>query len=102
MGDSTLVRFFSFHYLMSFFVVVLVIIHLVNLHELGRSNPLGARSCLDKLMFHPLYSYKDLLGIVALMWMYVCLVLVGPFICMDSVNFEESSVLKTPVHIKPE
>nr|UOF75867.1 cytochrome b [Moniliformis sp. XH-2020] len=101
-GDSTLVRFFSFHYIMSIMVVLVVLIHLINLHELGSYNPVGAYSGLDKLVFHPLFSYKDLVGLVMLIWMYVVVVFWNPLMSMDSVNFEECSSLKTPVHIKPE
>lgn len=66
-GDSTLVRFFRFHYVMSILVVLVVLIHLINLHELGRFNPVGVHSRLDKLVFHPLFSYKDVVGLVVLM-----------------------------------
>nr|YP_007183167.1 cytochrome b [Macracanthorhynchus hirudinaceus]CCA94495.2 cytochrome b [Macracanthorhynchus hirudinaceus] len=101
-GDSTLIRFFSFHYMLSLLIVVLVVVHLINLHESGSSNPVGCPSKLDMLSFHVLYSYKDIWGIVGLVWLYVIFVLMDPFMVLDSVNFEECSFVKTPSHIKPE
>lgn len=102
MGESTLVRFFRFHYIISLFLLVLIVVHIVNLHEVGRSNPVGGSSALDKLTFHPLFTYKDTLGLFFLIWLYVVAVLVDPLVRMDRVNFEECRLLNTPAHIKPE
>jgi quinol-cytochrome oxidoreductase complex cytochrome b subunit len=40
-GNPTLNRFFSLHYLLPFILAALVIMHLIALHEHGSSNPLG-------------------------------------------------------------
>jgi ubiquinol-cytochrome c reductase cytochrome b subunit len=39
--NATLNRFFSLHYLMPFIIIVLVILHVILLHEFGSNNPLG-------------------------------------------------------------
>lgn len=69
-GVLRLVRFYSLHYLLSLVMGVLVLVHLVVLHEKGRSNPLGVFSSRDKIIFHPSYSYKDFLGVVRLLCCY--------------------------------
>ena len=58
--NATLTRFFALHFLLPFVVAGLSIVHLLFLHVTGSSNPLGLNSNLDKLPFHPYFSYKDL------------------------------------------
>nr|YP_005097946.1 cytochrome b [Oncicola luehei]AER42900.1 cytochrome b [Oncicola luehei] len=101
-GDPTLVRFFSLHYMMALAVTIVVLMHLINLHESGSGNPVGCDSVLDKLSFHPLFSYKDVLGLTWVMWLYIAVVCADPLMVMDSSNYVESSPMKTPSHIKPE
>jgi ubiquinol-cytochrome c reductase cytochrome b subunit len=48
-GNPTLNRFFSLHYLMPFLIVGLVLIHLSLLHKDGSNNPLGADSYNSKI-----------------------------------------------------
>nr|AMK47821.1 cytochrome b [Centrorhynchus aluconis] len=101
-GVDTLSRFFSLHYLISLAIMVVVVYHMVELHEDGSSNPLGVSSEEDKVVFHEGFSYKDVLGLVVILMVYWGLVLVYPYSMMDSANFEEVSFVKTPLHIKPE
>nr|UTM92262.1 cytochrome b [Bolbosoma capitatum] len=99
---STLGRFYSLHYLLGLGVSVVVIYHMLSLHEEGSSNPLGVTSGLDKVDFHELFTYKDVFGLIVVVMLYWSLVLCGPYLMMDSANFEEVSFVKTPLHIKPE
>ena len=57
---------------------------------------------MDKVTFHPYFSYKDLLGIniIFLILMYVCLQ--EPWRLGDPENFIPANPLVTPVHIQPE
>nr|YP_011002172.1 cytochrome b [Corynosoma villosum]WPN89824.1 cytochrome b [Corynosoma villosum] len=101
-GVGTLSRFFSLHYLLGLGVSVVAIYHMVSLHDEGSSNPLGVSSGLDKVDFHELFTYKDVLGLVVVLVFYWVLVMCYPYLMMDSANFEEVSFVKTPLHIKPE
>jgi len=40
-GEQTLIRFFSLHYLFPFILLALAGIHIIILHETGSNNPLG-------------------------------------------------------------
>jgi quinol-cytochrome oxidoreductase complex cytochrome b subunit len=40
-GGATLSRFFSFHYISPFLILALVFFHVLALHSVGSSNPLG-------------------------------------------------------------
>lgn len=55
MSNATLNRFFSLHYLLPFLLIALAILHLLALHVSGSSNPLGVRSDVEKVPFHPYY-----------------------------------------------
>lgn len=98
----TLSRFFSLHYLLGLGVMVVIIYHMLSLHDEGRSNPLGVRSVIDKVVFHELFSYKDVLGLVVVLVFYWVLVICYPYAIIDRANFEEVRFIKTPLHIKPE
>lgn len=101
-GNPTLVRFYVFHFLFPFILVVLVIAHIVFLHEAGSNNPLGVEGDGDKVPFHIYYSIKDLFGFRVMIWalLYVCLL--NPDIFLESENFNPANPLVTPVHIQPE
>lgn len=59
-GLPTLIRFFSFHFILPFLVLFFVIIHVYFLHFQGSRNPLGRDSNIDKFFFHPFFTIKDL------------------------------------------
>nr|YP_010251439.1 cytochrome b [Aenigmachanna gollum]QTW91617.1 cytochrome b [Aenigmachanna gollum] len=100
--NATLTRFFAFHFLFPFVVAAMTIIHLLFLHETGSNNPMGLNSDMDKVPFHPYFSYKDLLGFTALLIMLIALALFSPNLLGDPENFTPANPLVTPPHIKPE
>jgi len=100
-GYPTLVRFFSFHYLLPFILRGLVIIHLRYLHERGSNNPLGFQN-VDKLKFSPYFIFKDVLGFLIIGYLYFFFILRFPWLLGDTENFIEANPLITPVHIQPE
>nr|QHH25553.1 cytochrome b [Leucauge celebesiana] len=101
-GNPTLIRFFTFHFVFPFVILFLVILHLVFLHETGSGNPLGLSGNLDKVMFHPYFSIKDIYGLFMVYMGYMFICLVYPYIFMDAENFIASNPMITPVHIQPE
>nr|YP_010981241.1 cytochrome b [Mylabris sibirica]WOE90371.1 cytochrome b [Mylabris sibirica] len=100
--NATLTRFFAFHFLLPFIVTALVMIHLLFLHQTGSSNPLGTNSNIDKIPFHPFFSFKDLMGFIVLLAALVILSLTNPYLLGDPDNFTPANPLVTPVHIQPE
>nr|BAM74900.1 cytochrome b [Taaningichthys minimus] len=100
--NATLTRFFAFHFLLPFIVAAMTMIHLIFLHETGSNNPAGVNSDADKISFHPYFSYKDLLGFVALLMGLTCIALFTPNVLGDPDNFTPANPLVTPPHIKPE
>nr|YP_003457121.1 cytochrome b [Lophiodes caulinaris]BAI76967.1 cytochrome b [Lophiodes caulinaris]CDL93233.1 cytb [Lophiodes caulinaris]CDL93234.1 cytb [Lophiodes caulinaris] len=100
--NATLTRFFSFHFLLPFVITALTIVHLLFLHETGSNNPLGINSNADKIPFHPYFSFKDILGFMALLAVLATLALFTPNLLGDPDNFTQANPLVTPPHIKPE
>nr|BBG92285.1 cytochrome b [Callosciurus honkhoaiensis]BBG92286.1 cytochrome b [Callosciurus honkhoaiensis] len=99
---ATLTRFFAFHFILPFIVTALAMIHLLFLHEMGSNNPSGLISDSDKIPFHPYYTIKDILGLLALLLTFMMLVLFFPDLLGDPDNYTPANPLNTPPHIKPE
>lgn len=100
--NSTLNRFYTFHFLIPFILVILVLIHLLFLHETGSNNPLGLNRNLYKISFHNYFTLKDLLGFIILIIIFLTIVIEYPYILGDPENFVIANSIVTPVHIQPE
>ena len=101
-SNATLNRFFSLHYLFPFVLALLVIIHVVLLHEVGSNSPIGINSNSDKVPFHSYFSYKDAYGFVLLFILLTILVFYAPNALGDPENYIKANPLVTPLHIMPE
>lgn len=100
--NATLTRFFTFHFLLPFIVAAIVIIHLLFLHQTGSNNPLGLNRRIDKIPFHPYFTYKDIVGFIIILTALILLTLINPYLLGDPDNFIPANPLVTPVHIQPE
>nr|YP_010718954.1 cytochrome b [Nematus trochanteratus]WDQ45600.1 cytochrome b [Nematus trochanteratus] len=100
--NATLTRFFTFHFIIPFIIIALTMIHLMFLHETGSSNPLGLNKDLDKVPFHPYFSFKDILGFIIMIKFLIMVVLMSPNMFGDPDNFMPANSMVTPIHIKPE
>nr|QVH36318.1 cytochrome b [Erionota torus] len=100
--NATLTRFYSFHFLFPFIIMALSMIHLIFLHQTGSNNPLGINSNLDKIPFHPFFTFKDLIGMIIIIFLLLMLSLINPYLLGDPDNFIPANPLVTPVHIQPE
>nr|YP_010692468.1 cytochrome b [Cepora nadina]WBV74621.1 cytochrome b [Cepora nadina] len=100
--NPTLTRFYTFHFLMPFIILAMTMIHLLFLHQTGSNNPLGINSNLDKIPFHPYFTFKDLIGFIIILFILIMLTLTNPYMLGDPDNFIPANPLVTPVHIQPE
>lgn len=101
-NNATLIRFFSFHFIIPIILILLIIIHLVFLHEEKSRNPLGINNSPDKIYFHPYYSIKDIRRIILIFFIFLFLCIQSPFLLIDPDNFIPANPIVTPVHIQPE
>nr|QCF39591.1 cytochrome B [Zeuzera multistrigata] len=100
--NATLTRFYTFHFLLPFILIMMTMIHLLFLHQTGSNNPLGINSNNDKISFHPFFTLKDLIGFITLLFLLIMLTLSNPYLLGDPDNFIPANPLVTPIHIQPE
>jgi len=100
-GNPTLTRFFALHYLLPFVVLVLVLVHLVFLHNYTSTNPIGIDPEI-KLSFHYSFIVKDFIIFIAILFLFFMFRLIYGYNFIDPENFIEANPLITPKHIQPE
>ncbi len=103
-GNPTLNRLFSLHYLLPFIIVGLVILHIWALHQHGSNNPLGIdkKDSRDTIPFHPYYTVKDLFGVAVFLLVFSLFLFFSPNFFGEPDNYIEANPLVTPAHIVPE
>jgi ubiquinol-cytochrome c reductase cytochrome b subunit len=102
-GDATLTRFFSLHYLFPFLIIGGVIVHLVALHSVKSSNPSGIDLAdKDNIPFHPYFTIKDLYGLGVFLMVYSVFVFFMPDSLIEPANNIPANPMMTPNHIVPE
>ncbi len=103
-GNPTLNRFFSLHYLLPFVIVGVVLLHIWAFHIAGNNNPVGVdpKSEKDTISFHPYYTVKDLFAIVVFMIFFSWFAFYMPNYMGHPDNYIEANPMVTPAHIVPE
>lgn len=101
-NNDTLNRFYSFHFILPFIILLIVFIHLIILHITGSSNPIHSKINIYKINFHPYFTIKDLITIIFTFIIFIIINLQLPFILRDPDNFKIANPIITPIHIKPE
>ncbi|MBM3510590.1 MAG: cytochrome b [Alphaproteobacteria bacterium] len=103
-GNPTLARFYSLHYLLPFVIVGVVFLHLWALHQHKSNNPLGIdiKGPQDTIPFHPYYTYKDLVGLGVFLLVMFGFVFYHPNYMGHPDNYIPANPLQTPAHIVPE
>ena len=71
-------------------------VHLLTLHEHGRSNPLGLSGNNDRLVFHPFFTFKDLVTIFAFIGAFGVFVFYIPNVMGHSDNYIPANSMSTP------
>nr|QWC53701.1 apocytochrome b [Rhizoctonia solani] len=101
-SNATLNRFFSLHYLLPFVLAALVAMHFIALHEHGSSNPLGISGNVDRLSFHPFFTFKDLVTVFLFLLTLSIFVFYMPNVLGHSDNYIPANPMSTPASIVPE
>lgn len=100
--NATLTRFFTFHFVLPFIIAAASLVHILFLHQSGANNPLGISTQLDKVPFHPYFTFKDIVGFVVMFSILLFISLFDPYLLGDPDNFIPANPLVTPAHIQPE
>ena len=113
-SGATLNRFFALHVVaLPLVLIMLVVLHILALHEVGSNNPDGVEIKklkdengvpLDGIPFHPYYTVHDIVGVVVFLFVFCFVIFFMPEMggyFIEYANFEEANNLKTPDHIAP-
>jgi ubiquinol-cytochrome c reductase cytochrome b/c1 subunit len=103
-GNPTLNRFFSLHYLLPFVIAGVVVLHVWALHVSGQNNPAGveAKTEKDTVPFTPYATIKDAFGISCFMLFFAWFIFYMPNYLGDADNYIPANPGVTPTHIVPE
>ncbi|HYW58929.1 MAG TPA: cytochrome b N-terminal domain-containing protein, partial [Xanthobacteraceae bacterium] len=103
-GNPTLQRFFSLHYLLPFVIAGVVVLHIWALHVVGQNNPTGVEPQSDKdtVPFTPHATIKDSFGIALFCIVYAWFVFYIPNYLGHPDNYIPANPGVTPPHIVPE
>ena len=103
-GNPTLQRFFSLHYLLPFVIAGVVVLHIWALHVVGQNNPTGIepKTSQDTVSFTPYASAKDSFLLVCFCIVYAWFVFYMPNYLGHADNYIPANPGVTPAHIVPE
>ncbi len=103
-GNATLNRFFSLHYLLPFVIFGLVILHVWALHVAGQNNPTGLeiKQPADAVPMYPYAVTKDVFGMFVFLIPFAYFVFFMPDWLGHADNYTPADPLVTPPHIVPE
>ena len=103
-GNPTLNRFFSLHYLLPFVIVGVVVLHIWAMHVTGQNNPTGVEPKTEKdtVPFTPYATLKDLVGMSAFLLFFSWFIFYMPNYLGEADNYIPANPGVTPPHIVPE
>jgi ubiquinol-cytochrome c reductase cytochrome b/c1 subunit len=103
-GNPTLNRFFSLHYLLPFVIAGVVVLHVWALHVAGQNNPDGIdiKSDKDSVPFTPHATIKDMFGVSIFLLLFAWFIFYMPNYLGDADNYIPANPGVTPQHIVPE
>ena len=103
-GNPTLNRFYSLHYLLPFVIAGVVVLHIWALHVVGQNNPAGIEPKSEKetVAFTPYATIKDAVGLCAFCILFAWLVFYTPNYLGSPDNYIQANPSVTPPDIVPE
>ncbi len=103
-GNPTLNRFFSLHYLLPFVIAGVVVLHVWALHVAGQNNPAGVEPKTEKdtVPFTPYATIKDGFGMACFLIFFAWFIFYMPNYLGDAENYIQANPGVTPAHIVPE
>jgi ubiquinol-cytochrome c reductase cytochrome b/c1 subunit len=103
-GNPTLNRFYSLHYLLPFVIAGVVVLHVWALHVVGQNNPTGVepKSDTDTVPFTPYATIKDSFVMVVFCILFAWFVFYLPNYMGHADNYIPANPAVTPTHIVPE
>lgn len=99
--ENTLKFFYSIHFILPWFLMVLIAVHLFFLHYTGSSSSLYCHGDYDKIHFFPRFWLKDCLDLFFYFFLFIFSMYFS-FTLSDPMIFVESDRISSPAHVVPE
>lgn len=100
-GNGTLGFFFSLHFIFPFVIFIIVLFHLIYLHETRRRRRLIVHERFSKIKFFPYFIIKDLLNLL-IFTLFFLFIFIFPWNLGDPENWILANPIMSPIHIQPE
>ncbi|EJF78713.1 Cytochrome b/c1 [Candidatus Bartonella washoeensis] len=103
-GQPALNRFYVFHYLFSFLLLFLVVLHIWALHQVGQGNPTGlvVQSEKESVPFSPYALIKDIFAITIFLIFFSWFLFYMPDYMGQAENYNVADPLRAPFRVVPE
>ncbi|WP_375673122.1 cytochrome bc complex cytochrome b subunit [Bartonella sp. TS82HLJMH] len=103
-GQPTLNRFYVFHYVLSFVLLLFVGLHIWAIHCVGQGNPTGLAIQSDKetVPFSPYALIKDIFAITVFLIFFAWFLFYMPDYMGQAENYNVADPLKAPLRVVPE
>ncbi|EJF83998.1 hypothetical protein MCU_00666 [Bartonella elizabethae Re6043vi] len=103
-GQPTLNRFYVFHYVLSFVLLLFVGLHIWAIHCVGQGNPTGLAVQSDKetVPFSPYALIKDIFAITVFLIFFAWFLFYMPDYMGQAENYSVADPLKAPLRVVPE
>ena len=101
-GNPTLNRFYSIHFVLPFLIAGVSLIHLALLHKDGSNSPISSDTGVDDLPFYPYFAVKDLFAFSCFMLFFATFVFYFPNVLNHPDNYIPADPMHTPAHVVPE
>ena len=103
-GQPTLNRFYSLHYLFPFILLGLVGLHVWAVHQVGQNNPTGVevQSASETVPFTPFATVKDIFAISVFLIFFSWFLFYMPDYMGHPDNYIPGDTMSTSAHIVPE
>ncbi|EJF86602.1 hypothetical protein MCY_00686 [Bartonella rattimassiliensis 15908] len=103
-GQPTLNRFYVFHYVLSFVLLLFVWLHIWAIHCVGQGNPTGLAIQLNKetVPFLPYAFIKDIFAITVFLIFFAWFLFYMPDYMGQTENYSVAHPLKAPLRVVPE
>lgn len=89
------------HFILPFIVLGIMLMHLIFLHDTGRSDSSMSHFGISKISFYPYYVIKDIINLPFYLF-FAFLFFSYPYFLGEVELFEEANPLNSPLHILPE
>lgn len=101
-GNATLNRFYSLHFILPLVILWLVVIHILLLHEKGSSTPNKVSFATERTSFLAFFGLKDAYLLTFGLFGFCLFLIYGPNVLNHPDNYVNANPMQTPPHIVPE